>query len=248
VKSEKVVFLGDVHFPYADRMALGLASQFLASFKPDFIYLIGDIVDFYALSTFDRDPNRLLSLQDELDQAKAWFGEIRKICPKSKIHYRDGNHENRLLRYLWRRPELSPLRSLTIPELMSFSDYGITHHKHNSHLEHREFQVEHGDMVRKHSAYTASGMLDKRQMSGISGHTHRMGMHWRTDTHGMKVWVENGCLCNMKPEYIIGTPNWQQGFTVAHWVYDNHRFIVEQVPIIGKKIYYHGRMWRQDEL
>lgn len=67
-------------------------------------------------------------------------------------------------------------------------------------------------------------------------------MHYRTDVHGVKVWVENGCLCSLNPEYIIGMPNWQQGLTIGYWVADNHRFVVEQLPIIEGKIFYQGRM------
>lgn len=88
---EKVIFLGDVHFPYQDKKALALVTEFLAWYKPDYIYLIGDICDFYALSSFDKDPARLLSLQEELNQAKDWFGTLRELCPKSKMHFRAGN-------------------------------------------------------------------------------------------------------------------------------------------------------------
>lgn len=88
---EKVVFLGDVHFPYEDPKALALVDQFLDDFKPDHIYLIGDIVDFYPLSTFDRDPSRLLSLQEEINKATSWMKGLRERNPKAKIYYRDGN-------------------------------------------------------------------------------------------------------------------------------------------------------------
>lgn len=243
-KTQRVVFLGDIHVPHHDHKAVALAVDFIRWFEPSHIYLIGDIVDFYALSRFDRDPTRMLSLQDELDQCIAVLQSIRKAAPKAEIAYRDGNHEHRLLRMLWQKPELSPLKALQLAELLQFSAVGIKHFPYNSKLSHKGFLVEHGDIVRKGSAYTAAGMLDRRQVSGITGHTHRLGTHFRTDASGDKVWLENGCLCDRNPEYIIGEPNWQHGFTVGRWIEASQRFFVEQVPIVGHEILYHDTHWK----
>ncbi|MCA8938790.1 MAG: hypothetical protein KDB07_03230, partial [Planctomycetes bacterium] len=53
--------------------------------------------------------------------------------------------------------------------------------------------------------------------SGISGHTHRLGIHYRTTLAGTKFWIENGCLCNLDPDYTHGQPDWQHGFTSGYW-------------------------------
>lgn len=244
VKTERVVFLGDIHVPHQDAKALAIAVDFVKWFQPSHVYLIGDIVDFYPLSRFDRDPDRITSLQDELDATAEVLSTIRKAATKAAMFYREGNHEHRLKRAMWsKHVELANLKSLQLPELLRFVEFKIQHVPYSGHLQHRSFLVEHGDIVRKHSAYTASGMLDRRQVSGIIGHTHRLGVHYRSDASGDKVWLENGCLCVRSPEYIIGSPNWQHGFTVGRWIEASKRFFVEQVPIVGHEILYHDSHW-----
>lgn len=47
VPAERVAFIGDVHIPYQDPVAVTLMLSFLRWWKPQFVYLIGDILDFY---------------------------------------------------------------------------------------------------------------------------------------------------------------------------------------------------------
>jgi len=240
------IFIGDIHVPFHDHVAVKLLVEFLKWFQPQRIYLIGDVVDFYPLSRFDRDPARIGTLQIELDECVDLFTEIRDICPHAEMFFREGNHEKRLTRYLWQHDEIESLRCLDIKELLNLEELHIEHIEYNGHLDHyRSFLVEHGDLCRKHSGYTARAMMEKRQLSGICGHTHRLGAHYQTDHAGQKVWYENGCLCRLDPEYIVGKPNWQQGFTIAHnW---ENRFQVEQVPVMRGRIFCHGRLWEAVE-
>jgi predicted phosphodiesterase len=240
----KVVFLGDVHAPYHDPVAMGLVFDFLRWFKPDFVYLIGDWIDFYQLSRFDKDPQRILGLQDEIDQCRELMAKTREACPNAWLYFREGNHEHRLTRYLCAHPEIASLRSLQLPVLLDFQQLEIDYCPYNGDLDHYGFLVEHGDVARKHSGYTAKAMLDKRGISGITGHTHRLGAHYVTDAAGDKVWYENGCLCHTNPEYILGRPNWQQGFSVLHnW---DDRFQVEQICMHNHRIFYNGYLWEQE--
>lgn len=154
-------------------------------------------------------------------------------------------HEHRLQRYLWQHPEIASLRALELPELLRTEKLGIEYIEYGKPVFHHEFLVEHGNIARKHSAYTAAGMLQDRQISGISGHTHRLGSHYKTDGNGrVKVWFENGCLCDLEPEYIYGVPNFQHGFSIGWFTADDNRFTVEQVPIIKGRLFYKGRIWQ----
>ena len=72
------------------------------------------------------------------------------------------------------------------------------------------FLITHGDLIRAHSSYTAKGMSDKYGGSGIHGHTHRLGSYYRKNYFGIYGWWENGCLCDLNPDWITN-PNWQQG-------------------------------------
>lgn len=170
--SRRYVFLSDLHVPYHDEDALELVCRFLKWFRPHTVYLIGDIADFYQVSSYDKDPKRLLKLQDDLDQCYAILQRIQQSAgPKAKFILREGNHEFRMTRYLWTHPQIASLRGLQLPELLNLAELKIEHVPYNGRLLIDDsFLVEHGDVVRKDSAATAKAMLDRRGVSGISGH------------------------------------------------------------------------------
>lgn len=243
IKCEKAVFINDLHIPYHWKPTIDVVLEFIKWFRPQFVYIVGDMLDFYALSHFDKNPQRLLSLQNELDEAVLFLKHLRKATGRDcKIIFKEGNHCERLRKYLWKHPELSPLKVLTMRSLLELDNKNINVQlvEYNQHLEHRGFLITHGAIVRKNSSYTAKGMLEAKQVSGISAHTHRGGLCYKADestaTSGIKVWYENFCLCNLKPEYVEGTPDWQHGFTVGYWFADNHRFHCIQIPIIKSRL------------
>jgi predicted MPP superfamily phosphohydrolase len=243
-ESERAIFLGDVHVPFEDKAAVDLALAFTRWFKPETVFLIGDIIDFYSIpSKFDRDPSRLLALQEELDATVAFLKRVRKAAPNARIVYLSGNHEHRLIRYLWKHPEISVLKSLRLPVQLGLDDLEIEHHEYHEQVQWHGLLVEHGDRVSKVSAATAKSMLDARGVCGISGHVHRLGMYYKTDNSGVKVWMENGCLCSLSPSWIIGKPNWCHGFTIGYANKGSKRFICEQIPILSGKLWYQGQLW-----
>ena len=62
----------------------------------------GDIVDCYQLSVFSSNPSRQFSLQDEFDATQAWLRRRVKKNPNARRIYMEGNHEDRLRRWLWK--------------------------------------------------------------------------------------------------------------------------------------------------
>jgi hypothetical protein len=53
-----ILVLSDIHFPYHDEEALGSAIQYGIAQKVNTILLNGDVLDFYQLSRFDKDPSK----------------------------------------------------------------------------------------------------------------------------------------------------------------------------------------------
>jgi predicted phosphodiesterase len=243
VETERALFLGDWHVPYQDMIAVELAFSFMEWFGPDTIFLIGDFQDFYSVSRFDIDPERIQSLQHELDVGRGILKRLRRAAPDARIVYLSGNHEHRLTKFLWAHPKISGLRNLQLPSLLGLEELEIEYHTYHEQLNWYGLLVEHGDRASKKSAYTAAAMMDARGVSGITGHTHRLGAHFRSDNAGNKVWYENGCLCRLDAEYVIGKPNWQHGFSVGFGLSGRTRFIVEQVPILSGRLFYNGQLW-----
>lgn len=241
---EKSVFISDLHIPFHDIQAVNITFKFIEEFQPQYLFLVGDLMDFYAISSFDKNPKRILSLQSEIDVCQDVLAKMRNICPDSSIIYIEGNHENRLTRYLWRHPEISSLKALSLENLLELQKYKIQYKPINTITTFHKFLIEHGDIIRKHSGYTAKAEMEKRGISGLSGHSHRLSTHYLTNMAGDHIWLENGCLCKRNPEYIIGIPNWQQGFTIGYFKDKKERFSVEQICITHGKLTYAGKEYR----
>ncbi len=241
---ERSMFLSDIHVPFQDKNVLNVVKNFAKWFEPNYLFLVGDVIDFYSISSFDKDPLRINNLQSDIDEAHDVLKNIRSYLPKSKIIFLEGNHEIRLKRYLWKHPEIASLKALSMENLLNLNKLNISYIPSQKTYSFHKFLIEHGDIVRKHSGYTARAQMEKRGISGLSGHSHRLSTHYLTNMGGNFVWAENGCLCQMDCDYIIGQPNWQQGFSIGYFKKGLQRFSLEQISIIHNKCVYAGREFK----
>ena len=165
----------------------------------------------------------------------------REAVPNAKMLEEEGNHEARLRKFLWDNPTLASLDCLDIKELLGYNELEIEFIPSNAYLlVNGILKLEHGDVISKHSGWTAKAMYDRRGGCGMCGHSHRLGSYYKVDDGRTLAWWENGCLCDLSAEYVK-VPNWQQGFSVIHFVKD--RFFVEQIPIINHKFVYGGKLY-----
>lgn len=230
-----IVSINDWHYPFHDKNALKLAFKFCQKVQPPII-IIHEAHDFYKVSSFNKDPERKESLQDELDGVAELFKELRRICPKSLIYLLHSNHLDRLKNYLWRQaPELACLRDLRIENLLRLKESSIIL---KPDFTFRDFLFKHGSIVRKDSGMSARAELAKEGVSGVSGHTHRLSQVYKTLRGGKFTWIESGCLCRTDMEYIEGTADWQQGISIVSFVGNTKRFFATTIPIIDNSILY----------
>jgi hypothetical protein len=97
--------------------------------------------------------------------------------------------------------------------------------------------VKHGHMVRARAGYTATGELERNGISGISGHTHRLGQIYKRNRTGMMTWVESGCLCKYDPDYMDGQlSDWAQGLSFGTVSLKGRGFTVHTAPIIKGRV------------
>jgi predicted phosphodiesterase len=237
-KYNRMIILNDLHAPFYDRDAFKAVLSFSKWYKPEYIILNGDITDFYQISKFDKDPKRINEFQDDVDCTIDLLTQIRKANPNAGIIYNEGNHEERLIKFKWNIPQVNSLRCMEFENLMNLKELKIQYEQ--SHTPFKKTIIKHGDIVRKESCYTARGEFDKVGISGVSGHTHRLGVYFKTKLSGEYMWLENGCLCDLKPEYIKGTPNWQHGFSIGYYKSSSNRFNLDQIQIIHGKAMYGG--------
>lgn len=212
---------GDTHYPYADPAVMAIIRAIAQEYQPNFIVHMGDLLDCYPISSYDKDPNRKETLQDEIDQAREHLAVMRLACPNSRFILLEGNHEARLQRVLWNldgpASALNQLtafqKAMTWPSLLGLDDLRIEWVETNEQSKQcflPKFILKHGTIVRTRSGLTASAEQMKYNKSGASGHTHRLGAIWRKDSNGSHVWIETGCCCDVNPTYCTD-PDWQQG-------------------------------------
>ena len=240
---ERHLFLSDAHCPFHDRISIELVFDFAYDWQPHYVWVPGDWLDFYQISSFDKDPKRINDLQRDIDTGHDMLQVLKGATASAEEwHFLEGNHERRLQRFLWKHPEIASLRCLELEELLGLNDLGYIYHSQDEDvLINDRLYVTHGDVIRTHSGWTARAHYDKLGGNGVCAHAHRMGFYIvskRGDTEG---WWENPCLCDLNPEYVK-SPNWQQGFTLARFIGD--RFFIEQVPIIKHQFVVEGKLYK----
>lgn len=236
-KRFNIVSLTDAHIPYHSEEAMKCAFEFCKNTKPDII-VFHEFNDMYTLSRFSKDPERAngSTLQAELNLVKEYLGTLREMCPESKILHLDSNHLRRLQKYLWSQAkELCGLDCLSIDSLLGLDEFNI---EYMTNFIYKDIMIfKHGDIIRKYSSYTAKNELEREGMSGVSGHSHRIGQHYSTKRGGSYTWLESGCLCDLNPDYTEGCTNdWQHGIAIASFKGDTDHFFATTIPIIDGEI------------
>lgn len=233
--------INDVQIPWQDKIALATVVDFVRDLRPHGVVLNGDIVDCYAISDFNKNPQRIKQwgLTREIRESAALMERIGANAKER--HWVGGNHEDRWRRVVWQFPHLEGMLK-EFPKAFRMAEHGFEWRPYGAVLHLGKLVVTHGSVVRQHSAYTAKAHYDKFGGSVLHGHTHRLGIYYRTNARGVHAAWENGCLCSLKPEYVQ-FPDWQQGFAVVH-VDDNGFFNVQQIPILRRRSFYYGAQRR----
>ena len=237
------LILSDMHFPYIDLPLWELLCLFCKDLKPDLRVYDGDLFDFYQLSRFDKDPRRKGTMVAERDEAREHLYTMKKSSKAEDI-FLPGNHEARLLKFLWKHDEVVEalgVGDMTWHSFLGLEDFGTVHDFEAEAypiLKLGNLKIFHGDRVNKHAVVN---MVNDWQCSVLYGHSHRMRSFYKTTydtTHG--AW-ENGYLASTElcKQYIPGVADWQQGFSVVTYDEMSGWFHVDQVPVCkvpGKKV------------
>ena len=246
---QKTAVLNDIHFPYHDSKVLHGVMDFIESLKVDRIVINGDMLDCANISSFVKDPMSPSSLTKELRHGRKFLEYCKGLA--KEVVYIGGNHEDRIRRFIWKQADTfapfgrtacgTAIDALSVPNLLGLEELGVPYVPFGEGVNLGHLLVTHGSIIRKHSGYTARAAFESTGTSVLIGHTHRLGTHYITNRAGEHAAYENGCLCSLKPGYMPGVPNWQQGFAIVH-TGTSGWFCVEQPVILKRKwIIYGGK-------
>jgi predicted phosphodiesterase len=247
----KTVECGDTHIPFQNNRAIKPVLDFLSDYKPDYLFLIGDMIDFYQISRFRKVPLTQTTIEEEVKILNDLLWELREACSKStKIYYIEGNHEFRWRTYLIdNAPMLYDLISLKFTELLNLRRLDITYipcraelnkFSHN-YIKVGDYYLGHFDKSLKNAAYTGRMLRDELGVNIIQGHNHRIGISYRSYLDDIKFGAEIGCLCSLSPAYL-NNPDWQNGFSTLEFR-DGEGFI-NLINIRNNRFLYGGKEYK----
>ena len=238
---------GDFHFPAQSNAAISVLLETMAELRPTRLILNGDTVDLLAVSRYPKDQRYTWDLRQEVTEFHKFLHLAREISAawNMDIVETEANHSGNgtasrwhrylsdrvpvlyghpkaeaLLRYeTWFYPEWCPIR---LQDHVLIAD---------------ELLVIHGDMARKHAAYSARGHAEKWHSSVMHSHTHRMGSSLeRIPAVGprpeqVRRAYEIGCMCDLNPSYV-SAPNWTNGFAIVSHGEEAGLYGVELVNVV----------------
>jgi len=229
--TSKVLLLSDIHFPYHNAKALRIAVKHGIKENIDCIVLNGDILDFYALSDFSKDPSKPRFVK-EIELGKWFLTELRKAFPNCPIYYKIGNHEMRLERYLKvKAPEIFDTDEFRIDILLEFGKHRVTLVDKYTIIKAGHLNIIHGHEYRgAGGVYPAKYIYNKAKVNTICGHYHRSSTYIDKNMDGKcHGGFSTGCLCELSPDYMPYN-EWVHGFAIVNLKPDGN-FSVQNLVI-----------------
>ena len=103
-----VGFIPDTHAPYHNVRAYSCAMQILSYVGINELFIKGDFADFYDVNQHGaKDPRIVHTLTNEVEEVNILLDEIDEAFKGIKKRYVEGNHEDRLRRFIQNKcPEL----------------------------------------------------------------------------------------------------------------------------------------------
>ena len=241
------VVYSDEQWPFEDKKAVSIVDQIVRVTVPEKIVLIGDQCDFSSLSRFVKNlpPSKQDNLLDEVVyyRQRIYQRAVLAQTVGAEVHWTLGNHEARLHKYLEiNAPQVMEL----FEDAMSFENLlGVpddwTVYKYGEGFwigEVDSLWVTHGHLV----AQTApKRYIETYGHSGMSGHTHRAGVTYRTNRIRTDAWYEIGHLSDQSilPK-ASPVNNWQQAAAVVTYSTESPRFNVEMINIVDGECLFRG--------
>lgn len=164
-----VIIASDIHFPYQDDRAIKAFIDYVKEKQPEIVVLNGDVLDFYKLSRFSKDPAGK-NPAEEIEMCREFLKEVRKAVPNSEIYYVIGNHETRLEKYvLDNAPQIACLVD-NVFEIIKVDREDMCVKGCASLTVNDTFVFKHGTRLGNKSGLSAIKELEAHYLSGATGH------------------------------------------------------------------------------
>ena len=218
--------VGETLVPIHDEAYCSALLGVIAHYRPAHTIMVGDNLDAAGFGRFKNDPGYLFTTRAATTALYHWYARVRAANPDGLVDVLEGNHEARIRKSL--RESLPEGEDLYVADtdisvfsprhFLRLDELGFNYHEpYGVKLRYNDVTYLHGELIGSAGGDTTSKMLKRYRGKSVQGHTHRLGVNFRTD------W-ETG-----EPRYVwameVGTgarldgltpgshePDWQQGF------------------------------------
>ena len=238
----KTLIFSDVHLEYKESIDPSYLTirNVIAKEKFDQIIIAGDLFDFSYISRWTADSPGLTEgkrLHDDFELLESELKYMKKYCPN--IIYLEGNHEERLQKFILANPVLEGLVSLE----SICSDNGVKYVKtvKQPMKIFTDLFVSHGLALNK---YCAAQNVEKTGVSIITGHSHRTQSYTTSYLNKKAITGYSiGCISSLNPNWVAGKriSGWAQSFGILYG--DSHMWdfslimVKKHKCIVGGKLY-----------
>lgn len=216
---KKIGLIADIQCPFHDTAALQVAVSYLQQEKIDCLLMNGDVLDFYQLSSFEKDPTKRNFVQERVAcvDLLQW---VKNEFPNIPIYYNlDANHEYRYERYMQKKaPEIFSTELFMIEDLLHLHDIGIIPVRGYDHIRAGRLPIVHGHTIFRgvtSPVSPARTVFMKMKHTCVASHCHKKSEYTWTDMKGEThiTWT-TACLMSLNVEYNPHGNDYVHGFGV----------------------------------
>jgi predicted phosphodiesterase len=234
-KNNNILVISDLHIPYHDNEAIRVAINYGKKEKINTIIINGDLIDFYQLSRFEKDPKKR-SAGHEIKEAKQFLEWLRFEFPRADIFWYLGNHDHRFNKYmLLKAPELLDIPEFSLYHIMDLQKYRVHLLDNNRGWRAGKLNGRHG-----HEFYGSGGVFPARSYylkandNILVSHVHFTSEFTIPDIRkNVRGGWSIGCLSDLDPDYNP-TNRYNLGFARVR-IFKDGNFSVNNLRIINGK-------------
>jgi hypothetical protein len=226
------LILADLQIPFHDLRTVTLAVNCAVQRDAKWVLLNGDILDSAELSDFDKTPDDP-KWKEETILGKQFLEYLRFKLPHARIIWKNGNHEERLGRYVAKRAP-AIWHSVNIQSELDFAKYGVELAPDRCVIVSGKLHIIHGHEYGKafrSQVNPARGLYLRAKASALCAHFHRTSEHHeKTISRKFQGAWSIGCACLLNPHFSPMN-DWNNGFAMQE-VHRGGHFSLENKTVI----------------
>ena len=234
------IFITDTHFPLIDKQFYNLALKVTNDLKPEILWFNGDICDFTQVASFLVNVKELPKLQEQVTSTINGLTAFRKMAPDAAMHFKEGNHEERMYKYLTKHaPAAAALRCTEVSQLLKLDQLRCQYHPNSEKNKIGHLYHLHGNEISTGSQNPARVMLNRTNENVVFGHVHKFSMAQSRDLkRENRLCVSVGCGQDIDSVKFDFNPQWCNGLAIIQYSKKGF-FHIDPIPMFkrGKKAY-----------